>query len=383
MSLVTGIDVGGWSASIANGGPTPAGPGLALEALFEKGLPDSGTNHYRATFDLSAMHTCSIEEYAYSMGFPDAEDANHGAWTFKHEEMRVVLPALALIRALIGEHPTCFSRLFRPQSLDDIYEFAPTNAMEQVRVSNLLGPAKVTNRAELRRRLTWFACFPSARLAWASVYGHAKNGRLDIALPKLTVNAWLRGQRLKNNFYTTKLQIQDVVANERPYEFATHCATAIDFIGDGRRIMQSTKSVHSFHVPMRGDQSSLSDEEWERVRPLFSKDPSQEVSRRETLDAILLKWSKHLTWNAIEEMLGKNEGTTSSYYYKWRIDGRISKLMDTLREMRGHSNQGSGSASGDPTTKLERPCDQAQPSLSQTSYQGRLAASQNLAASGY
>lgn len=332
MSLVTGIDVGRWSASIAQGGP-----GLALESLLDKGLPDSGTNHYRATFDLSTMQPCSIEEYAYAMALPQAADANHGAWTCKHQEMRVVLPALALIRALIGEHPTCFSRLFRPQSLDDIYEFAPTNAMEQVRASSLLGPARVSDRAELRRRLTWFACFPSARLAWASVYGHAKQGRLDIALPKLTVNAWLRGQRHKNNFYTTKLHIQDVVANERPFEFAAQCASAIEFIGGGKRIMQSTQSVQSFHVPMRGDQSSLSDEEWERVRPLFSKDPSQEVSRREILDAILLKWSKHLTWNAIEEMLGKNEGTTSSYYYKWRIDGRISKLMDALREMRVNS----------------------------------------------
>lgn len=334
MSLVTGIDIGRWSASIANGMPKPAGPGLALESLLDQGLPDSGTNHYRATFDLCAMQPCSIEEYAYSMALPGAADANHGAWTCKHEEMRVVLPALALIRALIGEHPTCFSRLFRPQSLDDIYEYAPTNAIEQVRVSNLLGPAKVTDRAELRRRLTWFACFPSARLAWASVYGHAKQGRLDIALPKLTVNAWLRGQRHKNNFYTTKLQIQDVVVNERPFEFAAHCPTAIEFIGDGRRIMQSTQSLQSVHVPVRGDQSSLSDEEWEMVRPLFSKDPSQEVNRREILDAILLKWSESLPWSSIEKMLGKKEGTTSSYYYKWRIDGRFSKLLDILRETR-------------------------------------------------
>lgn len=334
MSLVTGIDVGKWSASIANGTNKPEGPRVALETLLDQGLPESGTNHYRAAIDLSTMQPCSIEEYAYSMGLPEAADAHHGAWTCKHEEMRLVLPALALIRALIGEHPTCFSRLFRPQSLDDVYEFAPTNAMEQVRVSNLLGPAKVTDRAELRRRLTWFACFPSARMAWASVFGHAKQGRLDIALPKLTVNAWLRGQRHKNNFYATKLQIQDVVANERPFEFATHCATAIEFIGDGRRIMQSTHSLQSLNVPMRGELSALNDEEWERVRPLFSKDPSQEVNRRQILDAILLKWSKNMTWSAIEEMLGKNEGTTSSYYYKWRIDGRISKLMDILREMR-------------------------------------------------
>lgn len=334
MSLVTGIDIEKWTASIASGPTKPASPGLALESLIDQGMPDSGTNLYRATFELSAMQACSIEEYAYAMALPEAADANHGAWTFKHEEMRVVLPALALIRALIGEHPTCFSRIFRPQSLDDIYEYAPTKAMEQVRVSKLLGTTSMIDRAELRRRLTWFACFPSARQAWASVYRHAKSGRLDIALPTVTVNAWFRGHRHKGNFYTTKLQIEDIIANEAPHEFAKNCPAKLDFIGKGRRIMQSTHLYESIEIPLRGKESSLSDGEWERVRPIFSKDPSQELSRRELVDAILLKMATGLSWRALEKSQGKNKGTTSACYYRWRIDGRISVLLETLKELR-------------------------------------------------
>lgn len=333
MSLVTGIDLGSWSAAAAEQAKSQVAR-ISLDSLYDQGLPGSGTNQQRATFELSVMQPCSMEEYAFSMAAPAGADANHGAWTFRHEGVRIVVPALALIRALIGEHPSCFCRLFRPQSLDDIFEFSPTEKQEQGRASRLLGPATVIDRAELRRRLTWFACFPSARLAWASVLGFARAGRLDISLPKLTVNGWFRGNRYMNNFYTTKLQIKNVIAGEAPFEFASHCPTEIDFIGDGKTIEQSMRQKETITIPTRDGQSSLTDEEWDRVRPLFSRDPSQEASRRELLDAMLLKWAKNLSWRELERQQGKNEGTTSAAYYRLRIDGRFAELLNALKEMR-------------------------------------------------
>lgn len=337
ISLATEIDINDWSVRLAIEKKKPYSLKHTPNELHCIGLPDTGTNHYKATFDLAKMRPCSAEEYAYSTALPEAADAKHGMWTFIHDDMRVVLPALALIRALVGNFPICYNKLFHPQSLEDLCDYAPTNSSEQIQVSNTIGPTRTIDRVELRRRLTWFACFPSARRSWGSIYRHALTGRLDIDAPQALVNGWFRGNRHKNTFYTTKLQIQNIIASEQPYEFAKQCSKEIEFIGNNRRIMHSTKVQQHLDIPRRGTESSLSDEEWARVRQLFSKDPTQEISRRELLDAILLKWTDSLTWKSLEKKLGKNEGTTSAAYYRWRIDGRFDLLLEILKEMRANS----------------------------------------------
>jgi len=90
-------------------------------------------------------------------------------------------------------------------------------------------------------------------------------------------------------------------------------------------------------LPLRDGASSLSDDEWAAVAPLFDGKQSKRrgrVSRRDLVDAVLLKQALGTAWDRTEYPAGIPHTNVAKAFSYWRLDGRWEKLLEALRTMR-------------------------------------------------
>lgn len=90
--------------------------------LANGGLPRIGRSRCRVETTFEDWRPASLGEYAAGLGIslPPEIDARHTVWSFKVKGARVLLPALALMRAFFRPAPVLFPYLFRPQSIDSV-----------------------------------------------------------------------------------------------------------------------------------------------------------------------------------------------------------------------------------------------------------------------
>lgn len=334
MDLVIGIELKGGEATALARGSNGANTRLSIADLDHLGLPTEGTVRSIHT-DLGSWQRTDFREYAVAIERPVC-DARHGAWTFTDGSRRYIIPALALLRALARPKKVLLPRLFHSQSLDDVCELDPTLPVPGVRLTRLIDKAPLRRNQCLAGRLSWFFCFPSARQAWASVLDCARAGRLDLQLPRASIEARIKYVSRGSTAYVTWMNILSLEAMEAPFDFAIGHQQTIDFIAEVNRSLKPIRPSPPLDIPRRDGEVALSDYEWEAVRPLLNP-PGKRSAARVTVDGVLSKLSSADSWMNARYPEGISAHGAAVAYQRWRKDGRWEQILDTLRALRRES----------------------------------------------
>ena len=85
-------------------------------------------------------------------------------------------------------------------------------------------------------------------------------------------------------------------------------------------------------TPSKRYATDLTDEQWERVRPLLSKRMGRPVSvdRREVVNAVLYLVRTGCQWRMLPQHF-PHWATVHSCYRRWRLDGTLDRLHTALR----------------------------------------------------
>lgn len=334
---MTGID---WSEGTAKACVVSASGLVATVGpaeLASRGLPNlSTTSPYarRVTTDLCKWKPAPLEEYATAFGINACgRDAGHAAWEFSDGRTRFVVPALALLRALVRPERVLLPSLFKAQSLDDICLFkgGPGIPIEPL---GTLGDGRRKLRIELLSLLSWFFCFPSARQLWASIYQHSKYGTLDMTLPRATFAFNVRSLHRVRDCYVTSLSAIDVEANEEPFEFASAHPRVMHLSARER----AGAAAHSQRlVPQLRPRSftPVTEAEWAEIAPLLeSRKGAKADDSLMVLNAIMWKQSEGARWHEVFSRYGNNVARAPTSLSRWKADGRWDAALGRLDELR-------------------------------------------------
>lgn len=337
MELVTGIDWDSGSPRARCHGVKGTAVSISVGDMVTRGLPPSqmqSSYARRVTTDLRRWRPVSFNEYAFAFNRPLLDEPAHAAWSFVDGSTRLVVPALALLRALVRPSKALFPYLFRPQSLDDVCGYTSEADMGgRVRVL-APGDPRVMRSPEVVESLSWMYCFPSARRAWGSVYQSAKQGMLNFALPEAVLTLNVRSVRLGANAYVTSLNAVELIAQEEPLPFAqghprTIHASAFAKGGQGR--VADTGKQRKGLPPFQ----HLTDQEWHEIGPLLQSGKGlRPEDQRSLLDAILWKFAESVRWEDVKLRLGTSLAKAPTTYSRWKADGRWDAVVTRLSELR-------------------------------------------------
>ena len=308
MELATGIEKrdGHFAATAiaVRGGQRriPAGE------LATDGLPRIGRSRCRIETTFEDWNPAPFGEYAAGLGvgLPSEIDARHAVWTFKVKRTRVLLPALALMRALFRPAPVIFPYLFRPQSIESICTLV---ASDPPRVAITIPWVNSRSRAleTIVQPLSWMYCFRSGRSAWNSVFLAAQSGRLAMELPQGQSRLVLQGERQGRTsthgqtLFVTHVTALELIAHDVPFEFAEGHPSRVKFFAE--RGPDPSRDTHmptrEASIPLRNGVADLSDEEWEAVGPMLFAARSARRRKhdpRALLDGLLRKLCFGTAW---------------------------------------------------------------------------------------
>ena len=315
MELATGIERrdGHFAATAiaARGGRRRAPAG----ELANGGLPRIGRSRCRIQTTFEDWNPASLGEYAAGLGvdLPSEIDARHAVWSFNVKGTRVLLPALALMRAFFRPAPALFPYLFRLQSIDSVCTLV---ASDPPRVALTVPWVHKEIRAveTIVQPLSWMYCFPSGRRTWSSVFLAAQNSKLAMELPQGRARLVLQGVRQGRTsapgrkLFVTHVTVLELIAQDAPFEFAEGHPQHIKFFAE--RQPEPSRKTHiptrDASIPLRSGTADLSDEEWQVVRPLlFSvRSATRKHDPRALLDGVLRKLCFGTGWRQTTYKVG-------------------------------------------------------------------------------
>lgn len=301
----------------------------ARDDLSVKGLPEVREQSLKLKTQLGDW--VGVDPVQYFGSESGADGIRHQVWSFKRQsklaEVTVLLPALALMRALLRPHAYVLAQMFQPQALDSVCRFIdgaprPTRPWPRARTSAESQPFVGT--------MTWLHCFPTARQAVSSIYERARDGWLDLELPAATLELHLRGAYRGLEFFATQLTVVSIEPAEEPFPFAEDIPRQLDL----RRDMSPTIAGSKLLGLTQGD-FRLTDLEWRAVAPLVTSTHARRHSVRDVVDAGLAVQSAAV--RSIRAIAG-NEATARVYSRQlahWRENGKWSQIEALVQQMRG------------------------------------------------
>lgn len=130
--------------------------------------------------------------------------SQHAIYAHESEKGRLLFPAWLLINYLWVWSRRALRALLMPNSLDVLIQ----SFSNEVLVSSDLASASVTKIAESRIR--WLAASQDARASWASVVMNACKGRIDLLLPKASMQGWVWGTYVRGGLLACELASIDI-----------------------------------------------------------------------------------------------------------------------------------------------------------------------------
>lgn len=314
---------------------------LAILATME---PMRGDAKAGGETDLGSWRPVAANEWLAGLGVnAPSEGIDHLVWRGMLGSTEVVVPAIALMQALLRPMTYVLVNMFAPQALDGICKVVEGKPVPNV---SWRGVREKVDTAAFIGPMTWMHCFPAARRMAASIYEYACQGVLGWNLAPARLVASMHGRRRGDVLYVTKVFVSEIQTDETPFEFAT---------GIGERF--ATRSWEQLwpearQMPLRDGSHSLSDDEWAEVEQLIPHRVSKtrKYSHRAVIDEILLNLCPGSTTGTSGQVPRQS---VRGYRQVWRARGQWDAVEAKIREMR-RVTCGAPSSSDPPLRKRVR-----------------------------
>jgi hypothetical protein len=313
---------------------------VPIDSLGSRGLPKSqSTNHRISGVWLTELRPVVVGDYLAAHGFSDSVAGATQHTLYEHETVhrRVLIPALALIRGLFGRTDLLLPEVFSPQVVERICMPVQESPCE-VRLSNWAND-KFINSKRLMETLAWLSHDKKTERSATSVHHYAMEGRLDIELPSIQVDLFVRGLKQDNVTYAHGCTVTQISTND----VSSLPSEAIERKSLERRTSKSVSVVGfsdaNIVLPRRNGEVCVTDDEW-RVLSLVAHRKStrmSDASLRLLVDGIFTWLSdQNIKWKSLSSH-GVPYVRYLHHYREWVRSGVMERLVDSVNEMRSDS----------------------------------------------
>jgi len=301
------------------------------------------TKPYRVLYEgsLSSWTLSDPGEYLAGVGIvlPEGCLNHHEVFKFTgNDGLTMHVPALVLMQAFFKPSRLLFPAAFTMAGPDlfayvDYGETPPTVVVDNLAYTRHI--SRCRESAAPNKPVEWLQLSKSARKAMHSAYLAASAGALRLHLPLGDFRIALHGPRAGNQIFVTSATLIRMTIPAEDSVTGMSETMIFHSMADPQR--KTKASVGGLKIPLHSDgASSVTDQEWQLIEPILTpKRKTQSVihSRRELLDAILLKLSSGLWWAKVPTRGFKT--TDLSWTFRcWQTEGLFDQVLDVLRATR-------------------------------------------------
>ncbi|MYZ50872.1 transposase [Malikia spinosa] len=315
---------------------------VAAEALATSGVPCGTGASTRVVYegDLETWSRVAVDEYlqAFGIELPPGLSNRHSVFLAQLADgTSIFVPALALMRGIFRPHELLMPLAFTPGNVDlmgfvDYSNDPPTIVLDGTEQRNL----NKRDAASRYEPVRWMLSSTSANRCAHSVYLYSLSGRLDLRLPQGQFRLVLHGRQVASSLFVTKVTVTWVTV---PVEDSV---TRAEHTHVFHRMAAKERTVPALAalppVPVLPDgRVELTDLEWDRIKPLLdSKKRNRSIhSGRELLNLMLFKLSSGSSWKTVTRSSNFQETTLTTTFRYWQLDGRFSRVLSELMQLRG------------------------------------------------
>lgn len=249
----------------------------------------------------------------------------HGTYEFTSERRRVLVPASLMIAALFSPTRYSFPYMLWPLGIGlealCVPEF--NNGTPRVLFSPNVPAAAQSLNTSL---LSWAFSFPSARLAWSSIFEHATRGALNICLPKIRLVFNASFLEADDCILLTSVRSRRVTALEAPYDFAKMHPLAfdVDSLRNSRFPPALIEDATDESLISFSSERCIADTTWEALVPLLTSARTRGINHNRLRLSVEFLWHKHKTgapWSYFSKSNSALVATARWYLKKWRDSG--------------------------------------------------------------
>lgn len=306
------------------------------------------TKPYRVLYEggLSSWSLSDPDEYLAGIGIELPEGCLNRHEVFKftgNDDLTVHVPALVLMRAFFKPSTLLFPAAFKITGPDllayvDYGQTPPTVVVDNLAYTRHY--SRCRESAAPNKPVEWLQLSKSARKTMHSVYLAASTGALRLHLPLGDFRIALHGPRVGNRLFVTAATL---IAMTIPAEDSvTGMSKTMIFHSMADPLRKVKVSAGGIKIPLQSDgASSVTDQEWQLIEPILT--PKRKVqsvihSRRDLLDAILLKLSSGMWWAKVPTKRFKTTDLIWTFR-RWKTDGLFDQVLEVLRTTRPNGPQ--------------------------------------------
>jgi hypothetical protein len=193
---------------------------VATEAVSSLHLPTGSSQYVHLHTNTCDWTVENSRRYLEARRFPVESADSHSVFSIRHDGREILIPALALIKALFKQHVSNYRYLFHPAGLELLCRPALEGGHHTIELADKMG--KAPRYGSMFELLRWIYYYPSARAMWNSVYARASNGVCSIQLPKAKIRIAVSGTSSKGGILLTAGTVTagNIEPLENPYDWA-------------------------------------------------------------------------------------------------------------------------------------------------------------------
>jgi hypothetical protein len=307
---------------------------------LENVVSNVGAAHGRRRQTLIPLQTLlrsDTQKYLDAVGLGHLENAEVRTYEVQTDLGLLVIPAQLLVLSILASQGPMRKLLLSPK---DPAQLMPTFITgNDVEILQPLFRKRGMNHAYslISTRIQWLQTYPSARIAWGSVYRNALDGVFDMTLPKATVRASMTALLVDGKYYVTRLWVSELIPEEEPFSFAA-AVKQQSFIFNAimilhpQRVHLTAKATTRDERLTNKESSVVTDAQWHQIEPILHSGnqvcPRREHDLRTVLNVILYKLSTGCAWRNLPE--SSSSGATHHQYYRWKASGQWDQAMQIL-----------------------------------------------------
>lgn len=308
-----------------------------LSSLVSRGIPNERRARKVVDQQFASWREVDSAEYFQAFGISPtcAGRSGHAVYEAGDNDLRVLIPALVIMRAFFRPTQYLLPQMFAPQALDRVRYLDFSKAPPSIEFVSETWRNLGDRYGDVRTPISWMSVFPSAMRFAGSVHLNARSGRIALLLPKARIKIALQGQRQERCLYATNATLLEVDALEEPMDWAMNHAKRIY-----RRAPVNSKSspvLRVADIPPRPDGSlEVDDEEWALIKLILLPECSERrlrIDQRGVFNGILRKLAIGSGWRSTAYPVGGR--THALYAYRrWSQNGALNGALAILRGRR-------------------------------------------------
>jgi hypothetical protein len=162
---------------------------VTLDALVSSGLPSVRTERIVLEQEMGAWRETASNDYLVAFGMNEETLTSncHAVYETQHGELRVLIPALVIMRTFFRPTQYLLPQMLLAQALDRVRFM--DRSVSPPRVTFLRSTLRNLGAryGDLVTPISWMSVFPSAIAFAASPHLHARSGRIAVTLPAAMV----------------------------------------------------------------------------------------------------------------------------------------------------------------------------------------------------